>query len=187
MNLPDLTSSSRRVMSMASLRFSDCAAGGRCCRPSRRNAPRRRLAGTISAWPGWPRGSARTKPPCQAASGTTIPGSSACFASGPWQASQATLACLPLLFTSASSEWQASQVCVSGELDRARTDVVQGGRPKVPVLAEFGGDDRSPDEEEGGHSEHQQNQDTDQVFGAPEEVLHAGEACNRASRARRLT
>ena len=60
----------------------DYAAGGRFCRPRRRNVLPRRPAGNSLAWRGWPRGSGHREPLCRAARAVTEPGSSACLASG---------------------------------------------------------------------------------------------------------
>ena len=66
-------------------------------------------AETPWAWRRWLHGSGRRAPRYRAYR-VSIDGSSACFASGPWQASQFTFACLPPLLVSATSAWQVSQV-----------------------------------------------------------------------------
>ena len=62
---------------------------------------------------------------------------------------------------------------MTGELDWSRPDVIQGGGAEVSVLAKFRWDDRLPDQEEGHHSQDQEEGDTAQMFRGPKEVLHA--------------
>lgn len=62
---------------------------------------------------------------------------------------------------------------MTGELDRSRPDVIQGGWAEVSVLAKFRRDDRLPDQQEGHHSQDQEDDDTGQVLRGPKEVLHA--------------
>ena len=69
----------------------------------------------------------------------------------------------------------------AGEFDGPGLYLIESARSEMAVLSEIGRDDGVPDQEERNHSQNQQNPDTDQVFRAAKEILHAGEGCNPAS------
>lgn len=67
---------------------------------------------------------------------------------------------------------------VTGESDWASASLVESGRPKMPVLAEIGRNNRPAYHQERDDAESQKSHHTDQVCTAPQEVLHAERLCN---------
>jgi len=70
----------------------------------------------------------------------------------------------------------------AGELHGTRANIVHGAGPEVAVLAEVTGDDQMAYDQEGNDAQGEQDGDANEVFGVPEDVLHAGELRKLLSR-----
>jgi hypothetical protein len=100
--------------------------------------------------------------------GFTVSGASACAASGPWQLSHATAACLAAARISTMSAWQSAHaVCPACTTD-PRHLVVHGAGAVVAVDAEVGRDEDRPCDQE-------HDDAGEEKTGEPEQVLDVAE------------